>query len=102
MSCTYLEHWVDKVAVKLEHSNASLPVRHCLSTERCVRASIQGCPPLISAPLCPRFYMHCSGRTVINRCQVVDEKNMAPWLGNSQIKVNLRLVFVQQWKVISV
>jgi hypothetical protein len=96
----YLKHWVDKVAVKFEYSNAALPVCHCLSTERCVRASIQSCTPSISASLCPCFYMHCSsGVVVTNRCQVIKEKNVAPWLGNPQVKVNLRLIFVQQWKV---
>jgi hypothetical protein len=27
---------------------------------------------------------------------------MAPWLGNSQVKVNFGLIFVQQWEVIGV
>jgi hypothetical protein len=58
--CAYLKHWVDKVAVKFEYSNAALPVCHCLSAERCVRAGIQSCTPSISTPLCPCFYMHCS------------------------------------------
>lgn len=99
MECTYFEHGVDKVAVKLEHSNATMPICYCLPTQRCVRASIECRSPLISAPLCPCFYMHSSSWAVINRRQVVNEQNMTPWLGNSQIKVYLRLVFVQQWKV---
>ena len=60
MFCAYLKHWVNKVAVKFEYSNAALPVCHWLSTERCVRASVQSCTASISASLCPCFYMHCS------------------------------------------
>jgi len=93
---TYLKHWVDKIAVKFEYSNAALPVCHRLSTERCVRASEQSRTASISAPLCPCFYMHCSSRAVVtNGRQVIKEKNMASWLGNPQVKVNLRLIFVQ-------
>jgi hypothetical protein len=96
MFYAYLKHWVDKIAVKFEHSNAALPVCHRLSAERCVRASVQSRATSVSAPLCPCFYMHCSSRVVVtNRCQVVKEKNVASWLGNPQLKVNLRLIFVQ-------
>jgi hypothetical protein len=96
MFCAYLKHWVDKVAVKFEHSNAALPVSHSLSTERCVRASVQSCTAFVSASLCPRFYMHCGSRVVVtNRRQVIKEKYMASWLGNPQVEVNLRLIFVQ-------
>lgn len=60
MLCAYLKHWIDKVAVKFEYSNAALPVRHRLPTEGCVRASVQSCAASISAPLRPCFYIHGS------------------------------------------
>lgn len=96
MFWAYLKHWVDKVAVKFEYSNAALPVCHRLSAQRRVRASIQSCAASISAPLCPCFYVHCSSRAVVtDGRQVIKEKNVASWLGNPQVKINLRLIFVQ-------